>query len=404
VPVSRHALISVAEARELVRSAIHGPLDGEDIAIDDALDRVLAEQVTARGDVPPFPNSAMDGFALRACPAGTRVRIAGESRAGHPSPVPVGDGEAIRISTGAVVPDGAEAVLELERAAEQDGWITTEIAVDAARNVRGAGDDIRAGQAVLEPGTRLGPAELGVAVAAGRAPLRCARRPRVALVVTGDELVSPGADLGPGQIHDSNATTLTALARRAGAEVLHGESGGAKDTPAATSAALRSALDAADVVVVSGGVSVGPHDHVKDALGALGAEECFWGVSLKPGRPTWFGVRDGTLVFGLPGNPVSAMVTFLLFVRPALSALQGAPFDETRFAARLATDVARNPVRDEAIRVHVATADGALVATPTGPQDSHILTSMLAASGLATIEAGEGSVPAGTEVTVEPIR
>jgi molybdopterin molybdotransferase len=151
-------------------------------------------------------------------------------------------------------------------------------------------------------------------------------------------------------------------------------------------------------------VSVGPHDHVKDALGALGAEECFWGVSLKPGRPTWFGVRDGTLVFGLPGNPVSAMVTFLLFVRPALSALQGAPFDETRFAARLATYVARNPVRDEAIRVHVATADGALVATPTGPQDSHILTSMLAASGLATIEAGEGSVPAGTEVTVEPIR
>jgi molybdopterin molybdotransferase len=403
VPVTRRALISIGEARSRVRAAIDGPLGTEDIEVGEALDRVLAETVTAAGDVPPFSNSAMDGFAVHACEAGTRLRIAGESRAGAPSNAVLGEGEAIRISTGAALPEGAQAVVELERADEQDGWITTAIDVAAGRSLRGAGDDLRAGQVVLEPGTRMGAAELGAAVTAGRARLVCGIVPRVAIVVTGDELVPPGATLGPGQIHDANAVTLAALARRAGARVLVSDAAGVADTAGDTQEALRGALDAADVVVVSGGVSVGPHDHVKDALAALGADERFWGVALKPGRPTWFGTRGATLVFGLPGNPVSAMVTFLLFVRPALAALQGAAFDEGRFAARLTTAIRRNPARDQAIRVRIAFESETLEATPTGSQESHVLSSMLGASGLAIVEAGDGEVPEGTQVPVEPI-
>jgi molybdopterin molybdotransferase len=402
VAVSRRSLISIAEARERIADAIEGPLGAEELALADALGHVLAETVTAAGDVPPFANSAMDGFAVPACPAGTRLRVAGESRAGHPAERELGAGEAIRISTGAAVPAGAEAVIELECAPEADGWITVETEVAPGRNVRGPGEDVSRGQALLEPGTRLGPAELGVAVVAGRARVTCALAPSVAVVVTGDELVAPGAPLGPGQIHDSNAVALDALARRAGALVAstRAEVG---DTPQATRDALAPALEAAHVVVVSGGVSVGPHDHVKDALVALGVKERFWGVALKPGRPTWFGTRDRTLVFGLPGNPVSAMVTFLLFVRPALGALAGAPFAEARVHAALGQAIARDPRRDQAVRVRLTAEDGTLLATPTGPQASHVLSSMLGASGLAIVEAGEGEVPAGALVSVERI-
>jgi molybdopterin molybdotransferase len=402
VPVSRHELISIAEARDRIAAAIDGALGVEELVVGDALGRVLAERVSAAGDVPPFPNSAMDGFAVRACGAGERLRIVGESRAGHPSERSLDDGEAIRISTGAVVPDGAEAVVEIERVSEEDGQIITATEVQAGRNVRHPGEDLRAEQAVLEPGTRLGPAEMGVAVVAGRARLECARRPSLAVVVTGDELVRPGEPLRPGQIHDSNATALDALARAAGAQVSYGGPV-TGDTLEATQMALAQALQGIDVVVISGGVSVGPHDHVKDALAALGVEERFWGVSLRPGRPTWFGVRGATLVFGLPGNPVSAMVTFLLFVRPALAALQGAPFGEARFQARLGAEVARNQRRDEAVRVRLAVEDGTVVATPTGPQGSHVLSSMLGASGLAIVEAGDDVLPEGALVAVEPI-
>jgi molybdopterin molybdotransferase len=401
VPVSRH-LISIADARKRIEAAIEAPLGAAELSLADALGRVLAETVIAAGDVPPFANSAMDGFAVRSCPAGTRLRVVGESRAGHPADRGPGEGEAIRISTGAAMPDGAEAVIELERAPEADGQISVETDVPAGRNIRGAGEDVKRGQALLRPGTRLGPAELGAAVVAGRARLTCGVAPSVAIVVTGDELVAPGAPLGPGQIHDSNAIALDALARRSGAQIASTRAETA-DTPEATHAALQHALEAADVVVVSGGVSVGPHDHVKEALAALGVDERFWGVALKPGRPTWFGTRGRTLVFGLPGNPVSAMVTFLLFVRPALAALQGASFHEARLKALLTEAIARNPRRDQAVRVRVTAGDGTLHATPTGPQESHVLSSMLGASGLAIVEAGDGEVLAGDLVDVERI-
>jgi len=222
----------------------------------------------------------------------------------------------------------------------------------------------------------------------------------VALLVTGDELTEPGRPLGPGAIYSSNGPALSAQIERAGGDLVLSERVG--DSAEATSSALAAALDAADVVVVSGGVSVGPHDHVKDALAGLGARELFWGVSLRPGKPTWFGDRAGTFAFGLPGNPVSAMVTFQLFVRPALAALQGADPSVTRARAVLATPVARNPRREQAIRVRLEPGEGAWLASPTkDAQGSHVLTSMLGADALALIPPGPGDAPAGEAVEVE---
>ncbi len=391
-------LLSIAQARNRVLDAVR-PLGAEPVAAAAGLDRVLAADLRAAGDVPAFANSAMDGFAVRAGAGERRLRIVGESRAGHPSTVAVGENEAIRISTGAAVPAGTDAVIRVEDTGEEDGEVELHAPVRVGENVRGAGEDLRAGALVLGAGTPLGPVELAVAVAAGAGELACARRPRVVVLGTGDELREPGEPLGPGEIHNSNAVGLAALGQRAGAEVL--SVGRVADTPAATEAALREALEAADVVVVSGGVSVGPHDHVKPALDAVGVAERFWGVALKPGKPTWFGAcEEGTLVFGLPGNPVSALVTFGLFVRPALRALQGADPALDSFPAALADAVPREAHREQAVRVRLERGRGELRAVPTGPQGSHILSSLLGAGGLALIPAGEGEVAAGEEVAV----
>jgi len=267
------------------------------------------------------------------------------------------------------------------------------------QNVRRAGEDIPINAVVLQTGAQLGPAELGVAASVGRPELRCARRPRVSVLVTGDELTEPGAALEPGGIYSSNAFALAALVKRAGGELLGPTT--VPDDLQSTRAMLGEALEAADVVIVSGGVSVGPHDHVKPALRELGVEERFWGVSLRPGKPIWFGTRGGTLAFGLPGNPVSAMVTFQLFARPALAALQGAEPDARRATASLAASVPRNPQREQAIRVRLLQSENGLTAEPTGAQGSHLLTSMLGADGLARIAAGPGAVEAGERVEVE---
>ena len=229
-------------------------------------------------------------------------------------------------------------------------------------NVRRAGEDMRAGDTVLRAPVTLGPAELGVAAAVGCARLECALRPRVAVLVTGDELVEPGRELAGGQIYSSNGYALSALVDRSGAELVLRES--VADSAEATRRAFAGALERADVLCVSGGVSVGPHDHVKGALRELGVEERFWGVSLRPGKPTWFGTRDGVLVFGLPGNPVSAMVTFTLFVRPALAALQGADLAEARISATLTRPVERNPRREHAVRVSLTRTGEGWSATP----------------------------------------
>lgn len=392
--------ISIDEARARVLAQVH-PRGAERVAVGDALGRVLARELRAAGDVPPFANSAMDGYATLPGPGGRRLRVAGESRAGRPSTATLGEGEAIRISTGAAVPPGPVGVVPVERARVEGDAVELAVAVATGDHVRPPGEDVRAGTVVLAAGTALGAAELGVAVSAGVGHLDCARRPLLVLLATGDELRPPGAALAPGQIHNTNAIALRALALGAGGRVL--EAGVVADDRAATDEALASALDEADVVVVSGGVSVGPHDHVKAALRELGVRERFWGVALKPGKPTWFGTMEDRLVFGLPGNPVSSMVTFCLFVHPALRALQGAPGEPERVTALLAEDVRRAPGREQAVRVRLQDRDGARHAVPTGPQGSHILTSMIGARGLALVPAGEGVLAAGSPVAVEPL-
>jgi molybdopterin molybdotransferase len=399
-PVS---LIPIAEARQLVLDSVR-PLPVETVSLADARDRVLAEDVRARSNVPPFASSAMDGYAIQAGESGRRLRVAGESRAGAPASAVLSAGEAIRVSTGAAIPAGASAVIPQEKTEVDNGTVLTLAASAESEHVRSAGEDMREGAVVLDAGTTLGPIELGAAIAAGAGELAVARRPRVAVLSTGDELREPGEPLGPGEIHNSNATMLSGLATRGGAQTLDPDR--IPDDRELTVARIGEALRAADVVVLSGGVSVGPHDHVKSALAALGVQERFWRVALQPGKPTWFGVAaDETLVFGLPGNPVSAIVTFSLFVAPALAALQcgHAPRPPHRHA-RLGAAIRRNPVREQAVRVSLRAApDGTLVARPTGAQGSHILSSLLAADALAMIPDGEGSLKAGAVVALEAL-
>jgi molybdopterin molybdotransferase len=395
-------LITVEHARELVLRAT-GRLGAERVEILEALSRVLAEDLAATGDLPPFPCSAMDGYAIRAGAAGRLLTVIGESRAGTPFEHGLSEGQAVRISTGAAVPSGATAIIPQEDVVGSGERIEAIAPTAEGENVRPRGEDMASGTIVLPAGTALGAVELGAAVAAGAATLSVARRPRVAVLCTGDELRAPGEPLRPGEIHNSNAPMLATLATGCGAIA----DAGARlpDDRAATEASLGDALGRSDVVVVSGGVSVGPHDHVKPALATLGVEEIFWGVALQPGKPTWFGTLGGRLVFGLPGNPVSAAVTFWLFARPALLALQGVMASPAaKRHATLGVPVRRNPRREQAVRVRLDYRDGATVAMPNGPQGSNMISSLLGADALAMIPPGDGELEAGARVTLEEIR
>jgi molybdopterin molybdotransferase len=395
-------LLPIDDARKLILEQVSGRLGEETLAIDDALDRVLAQDVRAAGDVPAFPSAAMDGYAVGRAGGPATLRLVGESRAGSPYAGSLNSGEAIRISTGAAVPPAAEAVIRQEDVRAGNDQIETQITLGAGANIRWAGEDMRAGDMVLETGLRLQASELAAAVAAGAGTLSVARRPIVAVICTGDELRAPGEPLGAGEIHNSNGPMLRALATHCGAEA--GPATRLADDAGATQAALARALEACDVLIISGGVSVGPHDHVKPALEKLGVRTHFWGVRLQPGKPTWFGSRGRRLVFALPGNPASAAVTFSLFARPALEALQGArPERELLTRARLAGAVRRKSGRDQAIRVRLETGEDGLLAHPTGAQDSHLLTSLVRADALAIIPLGDGPLPAGSEVRLLPL-
>jgi molybdopterin molybdotransferase len=290
-------------------------------------------------------------------------------------------------------------VVRLEDTDRGDGRVTILSAPEVGVNVRRAGDDLREGDVAVEAGTVLGPAELGVLASVGRSSVPCRARPTMAVLVTGDELVDPAAPLSPGQIHDSNSHTVPALARLAGAMVI------SVDRVADEQEVIRGALERgleADVSVVCGGVSVGPHDHVRAALESLGVSERFWGVALKPGKPTWFGVRDGGgLVFGLPGNPVSAVVTFLLLVRPALLAFSGISESRLRATAILDERYPKTPERAHAVRCRLTLADDGWHVRPTKEQGSHVLSSMLGADCLALMPAEAETIEAGTRVEIE---
>ena len=398
-------LIEPLEARRLVLERAT-PLGAESVPLRAALGRVLAADVESPHPVPGFDNSSMDGFAVRAvdtlgasAAAPVALRLADESRAGRPAQSSLDRGQAIAISTGAMVPDGADSVVRVEDTSTRNGRIEVSVEVEPGNNVRRSGDDIKPGAPVLRRGTTIGAAELGVLASVGTGEVSCARRPRTRVLTTGDELLEPGDAMRPGGVRNSNAYSIPALALGAGAEVVAVET--VRDDPAATQTAIEAALQG-DVAVISGGVSVGEHDLVKAALDALGVEQVFWRVALKPGKPTWFGMAPGgALVFGLPGNPVSAMVTFLLFVRPAIRALLGAGQRTERVFAILDENLPKPPGRAHAVRCSLELRDDGWHARPTGDQDSHVLTSMLGADALAIVPT-EGDAPlAGERVEIE---
>jgi molybdopterin molybdotransferase len=412
-------LLAPDEALELVLEQVR-PLASESVPLSEALGRTLASDVASADDVPGFDNSAMDGFAVRAADtrgarpeAPVRLAIRDESRAGRPASVALSGGDAVRISTGAMLPEGADSVVRVEDAREHPEEVEVCVEVGPGKEVRRAGEDIRVGEPVLERGTLLGAAELGVLASVGADEVPCTIRPRLSVLATGDELVEPGHPLEAGQVRNSNAYTVPAQARTAGAEVARIEL--VPDDYRATVEAISTGLRD-DVLIVCGGVSVGRHDHVKGALAQLGAREVFWGVALRPGRPTWFGVHEkagapggssggsegsAVLVFGLPGNPVSAMITFHLFVRPALAALAGRALERRRTSAVIDERYPKLPGRAHVVRCRLEAREDGWHVRPTKEQGSHVLTSMLGAQALALLEVERGDVSAGERVEIE---
>jgi molybdopterin molybdotransferase len=385
-------LLTIDDALALVLERAR-PLAAEDVAVADAAGRVAAAAATAAVDLPPFDSSAMDGYAVRAGDTPGTLDVVGESAAGSPATRELRAGEAIRISTGAVVPAGADAVVPVERTNGANGAVRVESVVPG-ENVRPRGGDARAGEPVVAAGTRLGPVQVGALAGAGVTSVRCGRRPRVALLATGTELRRPGEPLAPGEIYESNTVMLAAQVRSANGEPA--PLGTVADDEASTRSALGRGLEA-DVLLTSGGVSVGEHDLVRALLGSLGAEEVFWRVAVKPGKPVAFAVRGETLVFGLPGNPVSSLVGFELFVRPALLALQGlAGAAPAYLPGRLGSALRRNDARDELVRARVEPGG---VLSPVSGQESHMIARAAAANALVLVPRGEGELAAGAEVS-----
>ena len=389
------ALLPVADALAAILARAE-PLSLERVPLAEAAGRVLAEPAVSRVDLPPFPSSSMDGFALRAADTPGTLDVVGKVAAGRPESRVLGAGEAIDISTGGVVPEGADAVVPIERVVVRGDRVEVPDPVASEANVRERGGDVRAGTTVHGAGARLTPARLAALAACGIAEVAVCRRPRVAIAVTGTELRSPGDELEPGQIFESNGVMLEAALLATGATVER--LGVAEDSEHALGAVLSRAL-AADVVVTSGGVSVGPHDLVRRVLAELGVVEVFWGVSMRPGKPLAFGTRGRTLVFGLPGNPVSSLVGGLLFVRPALLALQGDPHPEPPFRpGTLAREVRPRPERDDFVRAKVSWREDGPLLDPILGQESHMIVQTSVADVLVHVPRGEEPLPAGSRV------
>jgi molybdopterin molybdotransferase len=369
----------------------------------------LAEDVVAGFDVPSFDRSAMDGFAVRSTDTASasrrspvRLSIGGESRAGHQTSGVLAPREAIRISTGAAIPAGADAVVRVEDTIDSGGILTVSAPVGAGANIRDAGEDLIRGQLALSKGTVVDAGALGVLASIGQKAAPCVRRPRVGLLTTGDELTEVGAVLSPGSVYDINSWTLSALLTEAGAELV--TSGPIGDDPHALRAAITT-IEHVDLLVVCGGVSVGAHDHVKDALARTGFVQRFWRVAMRPGSPTWFGVRDGedegrrALAFGLPGNPSAAMITAMLFVLPALAALEGMTDPPTRLRARFDAAYAKRPGVVQAVCCRLHSRDDGWHALPTG--HGHGISRLVGVDALALIEAERADISRGELVTVQ---
>ena len=393
-------ILSLPEAQALILGRAR-PLAAETLSLAEAAGRFLAEPARALVDLPPFRNSAMDGYALRAGDTPGELPVVHRVAAGTPAPRALEAGEAMGIATGGLVPEGADAVIQHELVVEKDNSIEVSTAVAKGANVREPGRDVSAGALVAAGGIRLGPAQIGALAAAGVAEVVCARRPRVAVLATGTELRGPGSALAPGEVYEANGVMLAAQLATAGAEVTRLDS--VADDEDAHRRALETGLGF-DVLVTSGGVSVGPHDLVRRIEAELGVEEVFWRVAVRPGKPVSFGVRGETLVFGLPGNPVSTLVGCELFVRPAVLALQGAADPGPRFSAgRLAETVSRNPGRDDLMRARTEVTDDGIVLSPVTGQESHMIVRAAEADALVLVPRGEGELAAGESVRYLPL-
>jgi molybdopterin molybdotransferase len=392
-------LITIDDALERVLEHVR-LLGVEDVALEESLGRVVREPACAVVDLPPFPSSAMDGFAVRAAETPGEVPVVFRVAAGSAPPGPLPAGSAAGIATGGTVPEGADAVVPVEVVDDRGDVVVIPVA-SGGQHVRPRGGDVHAGDVVVGVGTRIGAVHIGALAAAGVASVVCSARPRVAIVATGSELRNPGESLEPGQIYESNRRMIAAALAGSGAEIEVLPV--VPDDEDAHRAALADALDA-DVVVSSGGVSMGPHDLVRRVTADLGVREVFWGVAIKPGKPLAFGVRGATLVFGLPGNPVSSLVGALVFVQTALLALQGHANPGPPYApGRLAAALRRNPHRDEFVRARrLESTDGAVLEPVTG-QESHMIVRAATADALVHVPRGEGDVPAGGSVRYLPL-
>jgi len=396
VRASAYPLIDADEAATLVleRTSVLGI---ERVKLADSAGRVLAEDLVAEAPLPPFRSSAVDGYAIRAADAGTTLRVLGESAAGRPFEGTVSAGTAARILTGGVVPDGADTVVMVEDTRLDGSRLKVPTDLSTGANFHKVGDDLRVGDRILAAGTLLGAAEIGIAAATGRAELPVRRRPRVALMSTGDELVEVGKAARPGQIPDSNRWALLAALREAGAEVE--VLGIAPDEPEALRRLVVDALARTDALVTSGGVSVGTHDLVKPLLESLGTVHV-GRVKLKPGKPFTFATLDGGRVaFGLPGFPVSSLVTFEVFVRPALRKMQGfSRLHRPTLPVRLGYDARPTAERTEYQRVTLRRDGQELVAETTGSQSSSRLMSLAGAHALVRVPAGDEVLQKGSIV------
>ena len=398
-------LIEYPEAERLVLENV-SRLPAEDVSLVEAQGLALAEDVRAKFDSPPFDNSAVDGYAVRSADAegGRSFRVVDEAPAGRPSSRSVGEGEAIKIFTGGVIPEGADAVVMVENTTGWGEEFELKKAASPGQNVRESGEDVRGGDVILKEGVEVGPPEIALAATQGYGRLSVFRRPKVVVLSTGTELVEPGArDLSPGEIYDSNSFAMIAQAHEVGAEARRISA--ASDDADVIRDAVREAFETADVVVTSGGVSVGEKDLVKGTMLELGVEQVFWGVKFKPGKPLFFGVRDDVRFFGLPGNPVSAMVCFELFARPALMRMMGR--EDTRrprIEVYFGEDVKNNFGRMHAMRVSLERTDKGWLARSVGAQGSGLVSSLTRADALALIGPESEGVRAGEPVEAIVLR
>ena len=394
-------VLSVEEAREHILSTVD-VLAPETVSLLDAAGRVLAESVAADRDIPPVTNAAMDGYAVRGEDVTgdtVRLRVVGEVAAGHEAETTVGSGEAMRIMTGAPVPEGADTVVRFERTRAEGDEVVILETPSPGKNVRQAGEDVRQGQVVLARGKVLRPQEVGMLAALGHLEVAVIRRPRVGILGTGDEVVPPEQTPGPSQIRDANSYTVAAqVARYGGAPLILGV---AHDEEELVRRGIQQALErAVDFIITSGGVSVGDFDLVKQGMDA-GGEMRFWSLNMKPGRPMAFGVIGGIPLLGLPGNPVAAMISTRLFARPALRKMEGfTEWSEPMVRARLTEAIERKDGRRHYLRVILQERDAGYEATLTGDQGSGILNSLVQADGLAIIPEDARHLPAGSEVEV----